>query len=236
MTSSARPPGHTAPPAAAGTSVLVVEDDLGLATQLVRGLSRGGYTVDHVTTGREALDRANPNVVLLDLGLPDGDGVDICRQLRKRSRVAIIVVTARGEEPERVLALDAGADDYLVKPFDFAELLARLRALQRRSPALQSPRLAIGSLEFDPASREVRIGPARPRLTGTELSILEILMRRSPAVVPRQSIALHVWAEEADALGSNTIDVHMARLRAKLALAPVQVETIRGIGYRLVPV
>jgi DNA-binding response OmpR family regulator len=145
------------------------------------------------------------------------------------------MLTARDSPDDRVTGLDEGADDYLIKPFDFGELLARIRALQRRSPALQSPRLAIGDLEFDPATREVRIGPARPRLTGTELSILEILMRRSPAVVPRQSIALHVWAEEADALGSNTIDVHMARLRAKLALALVRVETIRGVGYRLVP-
>jgi len=109
-----------------------VEDDPGIATQLVRGLSRSGYTVDHVMTGREALDRADPDVVLLDLGLPDGDGVDICRQLSQRSGLAIIVVTARGEEPERVLALDAGADDYLVKPFGLAELLARIRAVLRR--------------------------------------------------------------------------------------------------------
>jgi DNA-binding response OmpR family regulator len=145
------------------------------------------------------------------------------------------MLTARDAPADRVTGLDEGADDYLIKPFDFAELLARLRALQRRPPALQAPALCIGNLEFDPATREVRIGPGRPRLTGTELSILEILMRRSPAVVQRRSIALHVWAEEADALGSNTIDVHMARLRAKLALAVVRIETIRGIGYRLVP-
>jgi DNA-binding response OmpR family regulator len=145
------------------------------------------------------------------------------------------MLTARDSAGDRVTGLDEGADDYLVKPFDFSELLARMRALQRRSPTTQNPRLTVGNLEFDPATREVRIGSARPKLTGTELSILEILMRRSPAVVPRRSIALHVWDEEADALGSNTIDVHMARLRAKLALAPVQVETVRGVGYRLVP-
>ncbi|MGH3160057.1 MAG: winged helix-turn-helix domain-containing protein, partial [Streptosporangiaceae bacterium] len=105
----------------------------------------------------------------------------------------------------------------------------------RRSPVLQSPQLVIGDLEFDPATRQVLIGTATPRLTGTELSILEILMRRSPAVVARRAIALHTWEEEADALGSNTIDVHLARLRAKLALAVVRIETVRGIGYRLVP-
>jgi len=120
-------------PAAQGApSVLVVEDDPSLATQLVRGLSRGGYRVDHVMTGREALASGDPDVVLLDLGLPDADGVDVCRQLRARSDAGIIIVTARGEEPERVLALDAGADDYLIKPFGLAELLARIRAVLRR--------------------------------------------------------------------------------------------------------
>ncbi|HEY3034634.1 MAG TPA: response regulator transcription factor, partial [Streptosporangiaceae bacterium] len=132
MTPSVRPPGHAATPGTGGASVLVVEDDRGIATQLVRGLSRSGYAVEHVTTGGDALSRADPDVVLLDLGLPDGDGVDICRRLRQRSGVAIIVVTARGEEPERVLALDAGADDYMVKPFGLAELLARIRAVLRR--------------------------------------------------------------------------------------------------------
>jgi DNA-binding response OmpR family regulator len=157
------------------------------------------------------------------------------RELRRRGlALPVLMLTARDSVGDRVTGLDAGADDYLVKPFDFVELLARLRALQRRSPALQSPSLAIGNLEFNPATREVRIGPDRPKLTGTELAILEILMRRSPAVVARRAIALHAWEEEADALGSNTIDVHLARLRAKLAQAQVQIETIRGIGYRLV--
>ncbi len=114
------------------TSVLVVEDDPGIATQLVRGLSRGGYRVDHVMTGSEALAWGDPDVVLLDLELPDVDGVNVCRQLRERSSAAIIVVTAYGEEPDRVNALDAGADDYLVKPFGLAELQARIRAVLRR--------------------------------------------------------------------------------------------------------
>src|SRR5215831_16098924 len=122
MTAPSDTSGPAAPPS--GTSVLVVEDDQGIATQLVRALARGGYEVDHVITGGEALRWGDPDVVLLDLELPDTDGVQVCRQLRERSRVAIIVVTARGEEPERVLALDAGADDYLVKPFGLAELLA----------------------------------------------------------------------------------------------------------------
>ena len=219
--------------------ILVAEDDSALRSVLERGLRESGYVVDAVADGDAALGYLriyDYEVAVLDWRMPQQSGLDVLREVRRRgSPLPILMLTARDSAGDRVTGLDEGADDYLVKPFDFGELLARLRALQRRSPALQTPRLAIGSLEFDPASREVRIGSARPKLTGTELSILEILMRRSPAVVPRQSIALHVWAEEADALGSNTIDVHMVRLRAKLALAPVQVETIRGIGYRLVP-
>ncbi|MFY9851545.1 MAG: response regulator transcription factor, partial [Trebonia sp.] len=117
-------------------SVLVVEDDPGIATQLVRGLERAGYTADSVGMGADALRRAPSDVVLLDLGLPDIDGVDVCRQLREASDAAIIVVTARGEEADRVLALDEGADDYLVKPFGLAELLARIRAVLRRGQRL----------------------------------------------------------------------------------------------------
>jgi DNA-binding response OmpR family regulator len=219
--------------------VLVAEDDSALRSVIERGLQESGYVVDSVADGEAALGHLRIyeyEVAVLDWRMPERSGLDVVRELRRRgSPLPVLMLTARDSPADRVAGLDEGADDYLVKPFDFGELLARIRALQRRSPSLHSPRLAIGNLEFDPATREVRIGPARPRLTGTELSILEILMRRSPAVVPRRSIALHVWAEEADALGSNTIDVHMARLRAKLALAMVEVETVRGIGYRLVP-
>jgi DNA-binding response OmpR family regulator len=133
-----------------------------------------------------------------------------------------------------VTGLDQGADDYLVKPFDFAELLARIRALQRRPRALQQPQLVVGDLVLDPVTREIRIGTQRPALTVTERGILEMLMRRSPAVVERRSIAMHVWDNEADALGSNTIDVHLARLRSKLAGGMVRIETVRGVGYRIV--
>ena len=219
--------------------VLVAEDDSALRSVIERGLQESGYVVDSVADGQAALGHLRIyeyEVAVLDWRMPELSGLDVVRELRRRgSSLPILMLTARDSPVDRVTGLDEGADDYLVKPFDFGELLARIRALQRRSPSLQRPRLAIGNLEFDPATREVRIGSAMPRLTGTELSILEILMRRSPAVVPRRSIALHVWAEEADALGSNTIDVHMARLRAKLALAMVEVETVRGIGYRLMP-
>jgi DNA-binding response OmpR family regulator len=145
------------------------------------------------------------------------------------------MLTARDAASDRVAGLDEGADDYLVKPFDFGELLARIRALQRRPAATQPPRLAVGDIVFEPASREVRVGSRSPALTVTELAILEVLLRRTPAVVDRRTIALQAWGTEADALGSNTIDVHLARLRAKLTGGRARIETIRGVGYRIVP-
>ena len=220
--------------------VLVAEDDSALRGVIERGLQESGYVVDAVADGEAALAYLRSyeyEVAVIDWRMPAKDGLAVVREIRYRgSALPVLMLTARDSVGDRVIGLDAGADDYLVKPFDFAELLARLRALQRRSPALQSPSLTIGDLEFVPATREVRIGGAvTPKLTGTELAILEILMRRSPAVVARRAIALHAWEEEADALGSNTIDVHLARLRAKLAQARVQIETVRGIGYRMVP-
>ena len=187
--------------------VLVAEDDEGLGQVLARGLREQGYVVDLVPDGETAaayLRFYQYEVAVLDWRMPKLSG------------------------------LDAGADDYLVKPFDFGELLARLRALQRRPPVSRSPRLVLGEVEFDPAAREVTVCGRRPALTGIELGILEILMRRSPSVADRRSIAQHVWDNEADAFGSNTIDVHLARLRAKLAGAGVRIETVRGVGYRII--
>jgi len=230
MTSSARPRGHAAPPGEGGTSVLVVEDDPGIATQLVRGLSRDGYAVDHVTTGRDALDRADPDVVLLDLGLPDGDGVDICRRLRQRSGVAIIVVTARGEEPERVLALDAGADDYLVKPFGLAELLARIRAVLRRvHPG--GGMLTHGPLGVDVRARKVTVNGREVPLTPKEFGILECLATDPGRVVSRQEILESAW--DAHWYGpTKVLDVHVAALRRKLGV-PGLIEAVYGKGFRL---
>ncbi len=224
MTSSARPVGH------AGTQVLVVEDDPGIATQLVRGLSRGGYAVNHVTTGRDALSRADPDVVLLDLGLPDGDGVEVCRQLRQRSGVAIIVVTARGEEPERVLALDAGADDYLVKPFGLAELLARIRAVLRRvSPGGEV--LRHGPLVVDVRTRKVTVSGREVALTPKEFDILECLAADPGRVLSRREILESAW--DAHWYGpTKVLDVHVAALRRKLGV-PGLIETAYGRGFRL---
>ena len=208
--------------------MLVVEDDRGIATQLVRGLSRNGYAVEHVTTGGDALSRADPDVVLLDLGLPDGDGVDICRRLRQRSRVAIIVVTARGEEPERVLALDAGADDYMVKPFGLAELLARVRAVLRRVHPGDGV-LRHGPLAVDMRARKVTVAGREVALTPKEFDILECLAADPGRVVSRQEILDSAW--DAHWYGpTKVLDVHVAALRRKLG---VPIEAAYGRGFRL---
>ena len=218
--------------------VLVAEDDAALRSVLERGLRESGYVVDAVPDGAEALAYLRTydyEVAVLDWRMPHGTGLEVLQELRRRgSRVPVLMLTARDTPADRVTGLDEGADDYLVKPFDFSELLARLRALQRRSPALQGPKLCVGDVVLDPASRVVQVGAEEPAFTATELAILELLMRRSPGVVDRRGIAVQVWDQEADAVGSNTIDVHMARLRAKLAAADVRIETVRGVGYRIV--
>ncbi|MGC8626320.1 MAG: response regulator transcription factor [Acidimicrobiales bacterium] len=218
---------------------LVAEDDAALRSVLERGLREHGYVVDAVADGEEALGYLRTyeyEVAVVDWRMPKLSGLDVVRAVRaRRLGVPVLLLTARDAASDRVMGLDEGADDYLVKPFDFGELLARLRALQRRSPALQAPRLSVGDVVYDPATREVWAGSQGLVLTATEQSILELLMRRSPAVVPRRSIALHVWDDESDAVGSNTIDVHVARIRAKLAPAHARIETVRGVGYRVLP-
>ena len=206
---------------------------------LERGLKEHGYVVDAVADGEQALGFSRTyeyEVAVVDWRMPKVSGLDFVRALRaRRSALPVLMLTARDTASDRVMGLDEGADDYLVKPFDFGELLARLRALQRRSGALQATKLVVGDIEYDPSTREVRAGPQQPILTATELGILELLMRSSPAVVHRRSIVLNVWEEEAHAVGSNTIDVHLARLRAKLATAHIRIETVRGVGYRVLP-
>jgi two-component system, OmpR family, response regulator len=218
--------------------VLVAEDDSGLCDVLARGLREHDYVVDAVRNGEDAvryLRSYSYELVLLDWRMPGMSGLDVVRWMRRHNQQApVLMLTARDAHADRVTGLDQGADDYLVKPFDFDELLARMRALLRRPPTVQQPELAIGDLRFDPATREVRVGSHQPVLTATEFGILELLVRKSPAVVPRRSIAVNVWDDEADAMGSNTIDVHLARLRAKLAGGMVRIETVRGVGYRLV--
>ncbi|MFK0113448.1 response regulator transcription factor [Streptomyces sp. NPDC091217] len=213
-------------------TVLVVEDDPGLAGSLVRGLERAGYRASGVGTGRGALTHVPPpDVVLLDLGLPDMDGVDVCRLLRRQSDVAIIVVTARGKEGDRVAALDEGADDYLVKPFGLAELLARIRAVLRRIRPSGSELLAHGPLVVDPRTRKVTVGGEEVALTPKEFDILQCLAADPGRVVTRQEILERAW--DAHWYGpTKVLDVHMAALRRKLGM-PGLVETVYGRGFRL---
>lgn len=219
--------------------VLVAEDDESLGEVLARGLRHGGYVVDLVADGVTALCYIRCyeySVAVLDWGMPGMSGIDVVHQLRHRGTwVPVLILSGKDAPRDRVAGLDAGADDYMIKPFDFGELLARLRALQRRPAEMLPPRLAIGDLECDPASREVRFGDTRPSLTSTELGILELLMRCSPSVADRRQIAQHVWDNEVGPFGSNTIDVHLARLRSKISGANARIETVRGIGYRIVP-
>jgi two-component system, OmpR family, response regulator len=218
--------------------VLVAEDDDALRSVLERGLKRAGYVVDSVSNGAQALEyfRAYEYAVaVIDWRMPVKSGIEVVQSLRRSGAgIPVLMLTARDMPNDRVLGLDEGVDDYMVKPFDFPELLARLRALQRRPTATQSPQLTLHNLVYDSATRTANVDGAPIALTQTELSILELLLRRSPTVVTRRSIAVHVWQEEADAVGSNTIDVHVAHLRAKLSAAHVRVDTLRGVGYRLV--
>jgi len=225
--------------------VLIAEDDENLGAVLARGLREQGYVVDLVPDGETAasyLRFYQYEVAVLDWRMPRLSGLDLLQRLRQglgvggaghNRAVPVLMLTARDDPADRIAGLDAGADDYLVKPFDFGELLARLRALQRRPTASQPPRLMVGDVEFDPATHQALVRGQTPSLTSTEFGILEILMRRSPNVVDRRSIAQHVWDNEADAFGANTIDGPRTRLRAKLAGAGVRIETVRGVGYRI---
>lgn len=211
--------------------VVVVEDDDGIATQMVRGLARAGYEAEHVATGAQALEQTSADVVLLDLGLPDIDGIEVCRQLRARSDAAIIVVTARGEEGDRVLALDEGADDYLVKPFGLAELLARIRAVLRRTMAADSEVLRHGDLTVDLRTCRVTVAGREIALTPKEFGILECLATDPGRVVTRQEILEQAWDAHWYGPGK-VLDVHMAALRRKLG-EPGLIETVYGRGFRL---
>jgi DNA-binding response OmpR family regulator len=218
--------------------VLVAEDDEALRSVLERGLKRAGYVVDAVSNGSDALRYFREYeyaAAVIDWRMPVKSGIEVVQSLRRSGvGVPVLMLTARDMPNDRVQGLDEGADDYMVKPFDFPELLARLRALQRRPAESHAPTVSMGNLEFEPATRSVKVSDEPLNLTHTELGILELLITRSPAVVTRRSIAVHVWQDEADAVGSNTIDVHVAHLRSKLSEAELRVDTLRGVGYRLV--
>jgi DNA-binding response OmpR family regulator len=234
--------------------VLIVEDDDAIATPLAKGLEREGLSVDRVETGTDALDRsagARFDVVLLDLGLPDRDGFDVCRELRARSDVPIIVVTARSEEVDRVVGLELGADDYIVKPFGLRELVARIRAVaRRRTPAASDDApvhgngngnghtadhpatlIEVGALTVDRRTRRVTVDGDAVALTPKEFDLLAFLADDAGAVRPRQELLENVW--DPHWYGpTKTLDVHVASLRKKLG-DPGWIETVRGVGFRL---
>jgi DNA-binding response OmpR family regulator len=212
--------------------VLIVEDEGPIAEPLAEGLRREGFEVEWAATGGAALEAGEPDVVLLDLRLPDMDGLDVCRTIRARSDVPIIIVTARGDEPDRVVGLELGADDYVVKPFGLRELIARIRAVTRRGrTAAADGSVQVGELEVDSRARRVRLGGRELDLTPKEFDVLAMLARDPGAVVSRRSLLDEVW--ETSWYGSTrTIDVHIAALRRKLGDAG-WIETVRGVGFRL---
>ena len=215
----------------AAVHVLIIEDDPGIAGSLRRGLTRAGYTAVNVSTAAEALAAEASDVVLLDLGLPDRDGTELCATLRERSDAAILVITARGEEADRVAALDAGADDYIVKPFGFAELLARIRAVLRRSRITGTHLLRHGSLTIDTRARRVTAAEEEITLTPTEFDILECLATDPGRVVGRQEILERVWNTRWYG-PTRVLDVHVAALRRKLG-DPSMILTVYARGFRL---
>jgi two-component system response regulator RegX3 len=213
--------------------ILVVEDEDAIADPLVAGLRREGYDVSRVATGESALEASPADLVLLDLRLPDIDGFDVCRQLRERSRVPIIVLTARGEEADRVVGLELGADDYVVKPYGLRELIARIRAVMRRTASLgvTGGTLRVGELEVDERSRRATLEGRQLELTPKEFDLLAALARDPGAALGRQRLLAEVW--QTSWYGSSkTIDVHVAALRRKLG-DPGWIETVRGVGFRL---
>jgi two-component system response regulator RegX3 len=218
-----------------GLRLVVVEDDATIGEPLVEGLRHEGFDVRWVRTGTEALAAGEADLVLLDLGLPDLDGREVCRRLRERSAVPIIVVTAREDEVDRVLLLESGADDYVVKPFGFRELVARIRAVHRRtgSPDPEAGPQRIGPLRIDRRARRVWNGDVEVDLTMKEFDLLALLTDPPGIVRTREDIIAQVWDENWWG-PTKTLDVHMASLRRKLGTGE-WITTLRGVGYRFDP-
>lgn len=216
--------------------ILVVEDNKKLARFLVRALTEEGYVVDQVGDGETAIQQVQSiayNLVILDWMLPELDGLSVCRALRSRNvRVPILMLTARAEVPERIAGLDAGADDYVPKPFDLGELLARTRALTRRG-LTADPVLRVGPLTIDKSERKALADGKRLDLTPREFALLAYLAREAGRVVPRMEILAKVWEMSFDP-GSNVIEVHVKNVRDKLGPHAKMIETVRGVGYRCV--
>jgi two-component system, OmpR family, response regulator len=219
--------------------LLLVEDDVKLARALARGLEREGYAIDVADTGdgalRQVLARRYDGVVL-DVMLPGLDGFAVCRELRRSELwLHVLMLTARGDVSDRIRGLDAGADDYLAKPFDFGELLARLRALFRRGPTERAEVLEVGDLRIEPGTRRVTRHGRDVELTAREMAVLEILARREGQVVSRTELLEQVWAEEYDG-SQNVVDVYVGYVRKKLETDSDDrriIRTVRGVGFVL---
>jgi two-component system OmpR family response regulator len=217
-----------------GMRVLIVEDDKALADWLLRTLRRSGYAVDHAVTGELALRACTEehyDLIVLDLSLPGIDGFEVLRQLRKnRESSSVLILTARDSEPDRVRGLDLGADDYVTKPFSLPEFEARVRALVRRSQAVRSPTLRLGTLTIDTTAHRAQIGGEDLDLTPREWGVLEYLLTRAGQVVSKEQMlqALCSWD---DSLTHNAIEVYISRVRGKLQKAGIKIRTVRGFGY-----
>jgi DNA-binding response OmpR family regulator len=219
--------------------LLLVEDDRALAGVMKRALVEEGYAVDvagSVLSANEAADLNQYVLVVLDLGLPDGDGAELCRRWRAQGyEFPILMLTARDGRQDRIAGLDAGADDYLVKPFDYGEFAARVRALLRRPRMTRGTSFVVGDVTLDPASHAVWRRGVQVPVTAREFSLLRYLMSRAPDVVERSDLMEQVWDAHYDGL-SNTLEVHVASLRRKLDMPgfPTPIDTVRGVGYRMV--
>jgi two-component system, OmpR family, response regulator len=220
--------------------VLIAEDETKMVRALRRGLEMEGYSVETVTTGDDAVFWATEqdyDAIVLDVGLPGRDGYAVCRALRKaRIWTPVLMLTARGAVEDRIEGLDAGADDYLIKPFAFGELLARLRALLRRGPTERAPEITVGDITIDPAAHTVTRAGIRVDLSPREFALLEFLARRPGEVLRRAEILDHVWAYDYDGM-SNVVDVYIGYLRRKLE-KPFRsrvIRAVRGVGYVLEP-
>jgi DNA-binding response OmpR family regulator len=232
---------------AAGTiepmaTVLVVDDEPIVREVVVRYLEREGYATIEASDGegaRSLLERETPDLVVLDVMLPGTDGLELCRWIRGRSELPVIMLTARGEEADRIVGLELGADDYVTKPFSPRELAARVRTVLRRARAGAAPteRIAFGDVELDAGTREVRRGGAEVRLTAKEFDLLWFLASHPRRVFGRDQLMSRVWGYEA-ALDTGTVTVHVRRLREKIEddpSTPRHLQTVWGIGYRVVP-
>jgi DNA-binding response OmpR family regulator len=219
--------------------LLIVEDEPDMANALLKGLRREGYSVDLARDGEQALsmiDVYDYDLLVLDLILPGMDGIEVCRRVRDlHPSILVLMLTARDTPEERAIGLDTGADDYLVKPFHFIELTARIRALFRRETQTRNMILTCGDLKLDPASHTTWLAGQPLDLTRKEFGILEYLMRRAGQVVSQEDLLQHVWDERADPF-TNTVRVHINALRRKLGDrpgSPAFIETIIGVGYRI---